>query len=404
MKKLSTILILISISVSTSFAQADFELRGPNRDGYYPNEKLLDKWPEEGPKLIKSIENIGAGYTLPAVTNDRIYVTGMKDSTGYLYSYDLAGNLLWEKAYGKEWTSHFPGTRSTPTVVKDKIYFTGPYGKIYCFDKSGKKIWTVDMVKEFGFRSIDYGANESVLIEGDKLYCTPGGEKVMIAILDKNTGKTLTTIEGNGQKSSHCSPVIVKHNNTKLLLTMMGKSLVGIDLDKNKMTFEHEIFNQWDVSPNTPIYKDGHILISIAQAGTRLLKIADDCKSVSEVWEIKEIDNENEGAILYNDHVFLSASSNKTFYCIEFATGKIKYMDKMKLGKANVVMADGKLYSYNFRGYVYLLNPNTEALDIISRVKVKNGTREHICHPVIKNGKMYIRHGEAFNIYDIKAI
>lgn len=404
MKLLTTLVLATLFLTNTALSQADFELRGPNRDGYYPNEKLLDKWPETGPQLIKSIKGIGEGFTLPAVTNDRIYITGMICNTGYLFSYDTNGNLLWKKEYGPEWTNNFPGSRSTPTIVGDKIYFTDSFGHIFCYNKSGEKEWKIDMKKEFGFREIEWGANESLVIEGSKLYCTPGGEEVMIAVLNRHTGNTIKTIKGNGQKSAHCSPVIVNHKNKKLLLTMTGQAFVGVDLNSDQMVFQHEFKNEWGGNCNIPMYKDGYVLISTQGTGSKLLKISDDAKSVKEIWYNKLYDSENEGAIIVGDHVYLGANENKSFYCFELQTGKMKYVDKKMLGKTNVIYADGMLYSYNFRGYVSLIKPNTQKLEVISRFKMPDGTKQHICHPVIKKGRLYIRHGDAFNIYDIASI
>lgn len=394
-------LILSALTVLNTFAQIDYELRGPNRDGYYPNEEnLLKKWPENGPELLKTITNIGEGFTLPAVTNNRIYVTGMIDTTGYLFSYDLEGNLLWKKAYATEWTENYPGSRSTPTIVGDKIYFEDSFGMLYCYNDKGDQAWTVDMVKEFGFRKIDWGANESLLIDGDKLYCTPGGAEVMMAVLDRNTGKTIKTIEGNGEKSAHCSPVIVKHNNKRLLLTMTAKAFVIVDADKDEMLFNTPFFNSWYGNPNTPLYKNGHVLISTQGVGTQVLKLSHDAASASIVWENKLYDSENEAALIHNNHVYLGSNDTKKWYCFEFLTGKMKYEDR-SIGRANVVYADGLLYTYNSKGYVALVKPNTEQLEIISRFKVLEGSKQHISHIVIKNSKMYIRHGNVLNIYNL---
>lgn len=403
MKKFISLLFITAISVSYLFSQVNYELRGPKRDGYYPNEKdLLKVWPEQGPELLKTITNIGEGFTLPAVTNDRIYVTGMVDTTGYLFSYDINGNLLWKKAYAVEWTENYPGSRSTPTIVDDKIYFEDSFGMVYCYNKAGEQVWTVDMVKEFGFRKLFWGANESLLIDGDKLYCTPGGEQVMIAVLDKNTGKTINTIKGNGEKSAHCSPVIVKHNNKKLLLTMTAKALVVVDVDKNEMLFESPFFNQWEGNPNTPLYKNGYVLISTQGVGSQVLKLSNDATSATITWENKLYDSENEAAIILDNHVYLGSNDTKKWYCFEFLTGKMKYEDR-SIGRANVVYADGLLYTYNSKGYVALVKPNKEKLEIISRFKVMEGSNQHISHIVIKNSKMYIRHGNALNIYNISA-
>lgn len=399
-KKILTLFFFIFIATAI-FSQVDFEIRGTGRDGKYPNEKLLKQWPEEGPELLVSITNIGAGFTMPAVTNDRIYITGMIDSIGFLFSFDLRGELLWKTAYGKEWTNNFPGSRSTPTIVGEMIYFEDSFGNVYCYNKSGEIVWTVDMEKEFGFRSIKWGANESLLIDGDLLYCTPGGVDVMIAVLNRHDGSTINTIKGNGQKSAHCSPVIINHNNKRLLLTMTAKALVGVDLETMRMVFQDEFFNEWEGNPNTPLYKDGKILITTEKTGSKLLEISNEGDSLLTVWCDSTYDCENEGAILLDGYVYMGTSSKKTWFCFEWETGKLIYSDKKLLGKANVVFADELLYTYNFKGFVSLVKPNLEKVEVISQFKMEQGSKHHVTHPVIKDGKLYVRHGDVLNIYNI---
>ncbi|MCP4181160.1 MAG: PQQ-binding-like beta-propeller repeat protein [bacterium] len=395
-------MILISaITLSNVFSQADSEFRGPNKIGKYQNEKLLKEWSENGPTLLQTITGLGKGFTSPAVTKDRIYISGMTEKAGYLFSFDLKGKLLWKKQYGPEWTANFPGSRTTPTIVGDKIYFTGPFGKVFCYNKAGENVWTVDMVERFGFREIKYGANESLLIDGDKLYCTPGGTDVMIAVLNRHTGNTIKKIKGNGQKSAHCSPIIVNHNNKKILLTMTGQAIVGIDVETSEMLFQEEFYNRWGHNPNIPIYKDGNIYITTFIAGAKMLKLSKDGKSVTTVWEMKAYDSLAESAIELDGYIYTGAGGNRTWFCIDWKTGKTMYSDNELVRKANVVYADGLMYTYNTRGYVSLIKPNPKKLEVVSQFKVENGKKWHIAHPVIKDGRLYIRHGDILNIYDI---
>ena len=74
--------------------------RGPNRDGFYPDQNLLKEWPEQGPELLWSYEDLGKGYTTVAVTEDMIYTTGTFDSTSFLIALDHDGKLVWKKEYG----------------------------------------------------------------------------------------------------------------------------------------------------------------------------------------------------------------------------------------------------------------------------------------------------------------
>mgnify|MGYP001108580672 CR=1 FL=1 len=46
--------------------------RGPDRDGIYPDKGLLKAWPEEGPELIMSIDDIGGGLSQAVVYKEVI--------------------------------------------------------------------------------------------------------------------------------------------------------------------------------------------------------------------------------------------------------------------------------------------------------------------------------------------
>ncbi len=54
--------------------------RGPNRDGIFPEKNLLKQWPENGPEMLWSFEGIGYGHSSAAVTSNRVFVTGVKDT------------------------------------------------------------------------------------------------------------------------------------------------------------------------------------------------------------------------------------------------------------------------------------------------------------------------------------
>ncbi len=65
-------------------------------------------------------------------------------------------------------------------------------------------------------------------------------------------------------------------------------------------------------------------------------------------------------------------------------------------------MADGMMYCYSDKGELALVKPDTNEFKIVSQVKVEAGTAQHWSHPVINNGRLFIRHGDALVVYDIK--
>jgi outer membrane protein assembly factor BamB len=48
------------------------------------------------------------------------------------------------------------------------------------------------------------------------------------------------------------------------------------------------------------------------------------------------------------------------------------------------------------------VNPNPAKLDIVSEFQITKGSGPFWAHPSISKGKLYIRHGEALMVYQIK--
>ena len=403
MKKIIIIsFYILCLSLSTVFAQIDSQWRGPNRDGVYPNETLLKQWPAEGPKLLFSIKGLEKGYSSAAVTTDRIYLTGESGGTGSLFAFDKVGKSLWKSSYGPEWDGSHPGSRTTPTVVGDKIYLLSAQGQALCFDTKGKKLWTVDMMKEFGARNLEWGVTESPLVDGDRVFFTPGGNNVLVVALDRNSGKTIWEIKGNGETSGYCTPVLVKHGSRRLILTMSGNALVAIDADTGKQLWSKSHITDYVMNANTPIYHEDNVFaFSGYGTGGQMFKISSDGKSAEKVWDTKFMDSQMGGAVLMNSYIYGGGHNKRGWYCLDWKSGNIQYSTRELGGKGNIIFADGLLYLYSERGDVALVMPNPQKFEPISSFRMRDGSGPHWAHLVINNGKLFVRHGDVLNVYDI---
>lgn len=398
------IFLIIGLQSSGLRSQTASQWRGPNRDGIYNEINLMKKWPEKGPDLLWKVSTIEGGFSSPAVTSDAVYVNGMKDGRGYLSAFDLRGNQIWKKDYGPEWNGEHAGARSTPTIVGDNIYLESGEGQVYCLNrKNGSIIWNVDLVQTFGARNLRWGMTESLLIDGNRLFCTPGGSEITMAVLDRKTGKTIKTIKGNGENSAYCSPVIVKHGNRQLLLTMTQKSVIGIDAQSLEFLWSYPHKTSWDVNPNTPLYNNGQVYtVSGYGTGGQLFNLSADGKSMKRVWADETLDSQMGAAILMNGLLYGSGQKNKGWHCIEWATGKVRYTARELGNKGNIIYADGLLYLYSEKGDMGLVKPNPDRFDLISSFEINEGSGPFWAHPVIKNGRLYVRHGEVLMVFNIE--
>jgi outer membrane protein assembly factor BamB len=394
--------LIVGVSVLFSYEKIDSQWRGPNRDGVYPNEKLLKKWPDAGPKLLWSVNGLGEGYSSAAVTSDRVYLTGMTAGKGYLFAFDMKGKLLWKSHYGPEWNGGHDGARTTPTVVENKIYVLSAEGLLVCFNRDGKKLWYVYLMKDFKARNLKWGITESVLVDGDRVFCTPGGSDIMMVILNRHTGKIIRKIKGNGEKSAYCSPLIVKHGNLRLLLTMTGESVVGLKADTGDYLWSYPHITRHDINPNTPLYHKGYVYtVSGYGTGGQMFKLSPDGKKMDLVWKQKKLDSQMGSVILSGGYIYGSGHRNRGWHCLDWKTGDVQFTAKDVGKKGNIIFSDGMLYCYGENGEIALVKPNPKKFEVVSSFEIDKGSGPHWSHPVIKKGRLYVRHGEFLMVYDI---
>jgi outer membrane protein assembly factor BamB len=383
-------------------AQENSQWRGKNRDGIYNETGLLKQWPAEGPELLWSYDGLGEGHTSVAAANDKLYITGMTDSTGYIYVFDTQGELLHKKEYGREWNTNYNGTRSTINVNDGKLYVFSGKGVLSCLDeKSLNFLWSKDIEKDFDGHNLFFGITESPLIVDDILYLTPGGKTNNMVALNKNTAQMIWSSPGIGKPTTYCSPQYAGDLQIPCVVTAIDSNLVAFDAKTGKMIWEVDQKNPNGHSPNTPIYEKGLVFsTSGGGAGSVQYRLNPDGTIAETVWR-NEMDSKLGGAVKIGNYVYGSGEKNRYWYCIDWRTGETKYKSNA-IGVGNIISADGMLYCYSDRGELALVEANPEKFNIVNKFKITLGTEQHWAHPVIYKGTLYVRHGNTLMAYNIK--
>jgi len=400
---LSLVAVLL-LSASTNAQVINF-WRGPDRDGKYPDKNLLKAWPETGPTQKWSYEVLGKGFTSPSIVNGTIYITGLEGEVGYLHLLSEAGKVLKKIEYGKDIfvSSGFPGPRSSPLVDGQLCYIVSGFGQLVCINTQTEKVvWTKGLFTDFDGVNIRFNFTENMLIDGDKLYVSPGGKKNNVVALNKKTGDLIWSCEGKGDVSAYCSPILITHNGKRMLVNMMAKNVLGIDPKDGKLLWSHPYSNQTSIHPNSPIYRDGSLYIfsGYGEGGQRI-SLNPEGTQATQVWVNKSVDPQLGGAILKGDYLYASGDRNRKWFCQDWATGEIKYQTT-EIDKGTVIEADDLLYVYTEKGELALVQPEAGSLKVISKTAIKLGSDQHWAHLVIKNGVLYVRHGNALMAFDIK--
>ncbi|HOS72467.1 MAG TPA: PQQ-binding-like beta-propeller repeat protein, partial [Bacteroidales bacterium] len=131
-----TVLIPVFFLAATSFllSQQATRWRGPNAEGIYPGTGLLRSWPENGPEMLWSFEQLGEGYASPSISGGYIYIPTMIKGEGYMFKLSISGKEIWRVKYGSEFTRQYPGTRSSATIAGDLLYMLSGNGRLVCMD------------------------------------------------------------------------------------------------------------------------------------------------------------------------------------------------------------------------------------------------------------------------------
>lgn len=387
----------------TSFPEEFSQWRGPDRNGIYPAENLLAEWPQDGPEVIWDFTGLGMGYSSAAVTKSRIYTAGTTDSTSFLYAIGHDGTLVWKTELGPEWTKTFPGIRSTPLIYGELGYVVNGLGVLFCFDtETGKITWKKELLEAFNAPNIMHGINENLLIDGNKLFCTPGGPEANIVALDKNTGEVIWTSKGSGEQSAYCSPKLIRRGGNTFLITMTLKYLVSVNAETGAVAWTKELEDdEFGIHAQTPLYRNGMLFVQDGyEKGCFLLRLSEDGMSYEEVWKNTMLDETNGHAVLIGDRVYGSGETKKRFVCLDWNTGETLYSTR-DISEGTVIAADGMLYCCTYKGDLSLVKPTDQGFEIISSFKLPGEDNEHIAHPVIADGKLYIRHRDLLRVYSI---
>ncbi len=410
-------MILISVSVLLSFqftnAQQISEWRPENRTGVSAESGLLKSWPAEGPTLLWSNLELTKGNSSVSFGNNTIYITGTKDSADMLYALDINGKMLWQTDMGRAWNESFPESRATPTVEGDKVYTCSGLGDIACIDgTNGRIIWSYKASEMNKGTYGNWGIAESLLIDGDKLYFSPGGPETMTIALNKATGNVIWKSASLDDKPGYVSPILIEYAGTKMIVNVSLQHVFAVDASNGEILWKvahlksrpgHDL-----IFCVTPLFKDGKVYVTGGyDIGGMMINIGDDGKSANVAWTDSVLDVHHGGVVLIDGYIYGSNwlnNSNGNWCCIDWNTGKKMWEEHWNC-KGSIISAEGMLYIYDEKkGNVGLLKVTPEKFDLVSSFKVTQGDSGPFwAHPVIRNGILYLRHNNALMAYDIKA-
>ena len=418
--------LLILMSLCSLGAAADWpQWRGPNRDGVCTETGLLKQWPEGGPRLLWEINGLGPGYSTVSIAKGKLFTMGRRKTADgqdrqCVFAYDLATrDQSWAAEVGPPHADG--GPRCTPTVDGQHLYVIGTNGDLVCADvASGRIVWRKHLQRDLGG-----GANpgwrfsESPLVDGDRLICTPGGRRAVLAALDKKTGDVIwkASMPDIGPKgkdeAGYSSIVISESGGLRQYVQLTNKGLVGVSAADGRFLWGYNRIANRTANIPTPVVDGDSVFCSTAYGtGSALLRLSRAGKGIQteEVYWLGagKFQNHHGGFVRVGDCVYGGHGHGQGKpTCIELKTGKIMWQhDQPGGGSAGVLYADGHLYFRYENNIIALIEATPEGYRLKGQFQVphKDGMDgPGWPHPVISDGKLYIRHADVLLCYDVKA-
>jgi outer membrane protein assembly factor BamB len=396
--------------------------RGPGRTAVSSDAGLLQAWPAEGPKLVWETQGGGRGYSSLAIAGHQIYTLGDGPSTAedkdeYLLCFNRdSGAPLWKAKTGPAWNSgqsNWQGSRSTPTVDGDRVYVISPHGELVCCDtSSGQERWRKSLKNDFqGKKGDNWGYSESPLVDGDLLVCTPGGETTTMVALNKLTGEVVWKVARKEDRGAgHSSIVVSNISGTKIYVQLTANGPLGVRASDGQILWTFPMNKVTAVIP-TPIVRDNLVFYAVGYGtggGTLIRQIAGQNGAVT-IEQVNPLNsalvNKHGGTVLVGDYVYGDTDDGGIPHCAELMTGK-KMWQKRGSGKGStsIISADGCLYLHYADGTMALAKADpTDYVETGSFKVPGSGERPSWSHPVIVDGRLYLREQDKLLCYDLRA-
>jgi outer membrane protein assembly factor BamB len=416
--------LFLALALAVTLPAADWPtFRGADRTDVSPDKGLLKSWPKDGPPLAWKATGIGVGFSSVAVQGDKVFTLGDTDDGCFLFAFDRAkGDKLWQLKLGNTGGGGgYKGPRSTPSTDGELVFALTHNGDLVCATVKGEQKWAKNLKKDFGGSSGGWSYAESPLIDGDHLIVTPGGTKSAMVALEKKTGTPVWSgALPKSESAGYASVVIANFGAVKQYVTLMHNGLVSFGAKDGKLLWRYgtdeDRFGRNTANIPTPIIKGDYVFAAAGYGrGAALVKVTKDAGdfSVEEVYWQSELTNKHGGVVLVGDKLYGDRDDSSNFWCADFMTGKVQWARRGGKGpkgnpgdgggSASVTYADGKLYVRYSDAWVALVDATADKYTQISAFKVPNGRHDTWAHPVVIDGKLYVRELDTLWVYDVKA-
>ena len=393
---LGVALALLAGAVGAGWA-ADWPVwRGPDVNGIAPDTGINKDWAAKPPAVLWQVPLGDGGFAGPSVANGKVYIidhAGDQDIVRALKVED--GTEVWRYAYADSAKANYGFARSTPVVNEEKVYTLGRLGQLNCLEeKTGKLVWTKNLIGDFGGKVPTWQYAMSPLIDGNKLIVVPGGANVLMA-LDKLTGETLWA-GGGSDGPGYSTPVVATILETKQYVVFTASGVRGVSAENGQLLWQHPWKTDYDVNAATPLPAGNQVFITSGySSGCAMLEITTQGPKV--LWQNTDMKGKFSSPVSYGG--FLWGGGEGKFVGLNPATGAVIY-EATGFDQGSVLAVDGVLLIlYGGNGELVMATP-TAPPQVLGKITPLGG--QSWTAPIMADGKLYIRNTKALACVEMK--
>ncbi len=403
------------------------QFRGPERNGISRETGLLQDWPAAGPAQVWKVSGIGRGFSSACIGGGRLFITGDLDGALVITAFAVeTGERLWQQRNGAAWKGPYPGARGTCTLARGRLFNLNAHGRLVCLDPvDGREIWRLNILERFDGDNIRWGISECVLVQGDRVFVTPGGRKALMAALDAATGKVVWTTpplmflrdqEMGGRRvdpprrdtdrAGYAAPVPVRVGARRLLAGVSGRHVFLVDLESGALVWKRQVPVRWEVIGTMPVVDGDRVCFMAPDKFGGLMvrvRLQDGAVRVEEMWKT-EADNCHGGLVAVGGRLYGAGYRQfRGWFCLDGGTGRVLYRTK-DLRKGSLIFADRRIYALAENGELALLEPTPERFVVRGRFRLPGTNGSDVwAHPALFDGRLYIRRHDTLWCFDIRA-